>query len=358
MTMAYTNFQSFAEVEAHYNNIKPLVSKRHTLEQDVRPVGDRKRKYERIKKVNRNCYVMMDGYYSGDDVFRWWFIKKEESNIVTEKELIRLAPIVWRRHKDGTETVKFRNGTGRGIHNGRYSFIKRNTPSGISFHIHSGKQFVNGVYLAKGSSITKDDHEREPVSSGWQSWWAAHVKECTHRDDGCAVTFKLVKDGLLAPKWKVETGGKPLPKPPRTLVDKKTKATMQKDIDAFREWGFTMYAMLPKDDREYTTRIRTEVKDYITAQGLGLNYYSWDTLTSFADHPLLTREVIKDDQHPLRVHLAYGILSDVMSMPWGFDQELPMMLHGLDDKEIKVKIMSSFNQKINRTCDLLKTVKG
>jgi len=179
------------------------------------------------------------------------------------------------------------------------------------------------------------------------------VKECTHRDDGCAVTFKLVKDGLLAPKWKVETGGKPLPKPPRTLVDKKTKATMQKDIDAFREWGFTMYAMLPKDDYEYTTRIRTEVKDYITAKKLNLNYYSWDTLTSFADHPLLTREVIKDDQHPLRVHLAYGILSDVLPI-----NAFAVMSPTLDDKEIKVKIMSSFNQKINRTCDLLKTVKG
>ena len=166
MTMLETNFQSFAEVEAHYNSIKPLVSKCHSREQDIRPIGDRKRKYERIKKINRNCYVMMDGYYSGDDVFRWWFMSNDESNTVTDKELIRLAPIVWRRHKDGTETVKFRNGTGQGLHNGRYSFIKRNTPSGIWFNISNGKQFVNGVYLAKGSSITKDDYHREPDSKG------------------------------------------------------------------------------------------------------------------------------------------------------------------------------------------------
>ena len=357
MTMAYTNFQSFAEVEAHYNSIKPLVSKCHTREQDIRPVGDRKRKYERIKKVNRNCYVMMDGYYSGDDVFRWWFINNDQSNIVTEKELIRLAPIVWRRHKDGTETVKFRNGTGQGLHNGRYSFIKRNTPSGIWFNISNGKQFVNGVYLAKGSSITKDDYHREPDSkgSGWQGWWEAYVKECTYRDDGCAVTFKIANKSphYRLPEWEVVTGGKPLPKPPRTIVNKKAKWYMKEHIVKFREWAMTMYPMLPKDTYEYEQRMRNETKEYVAERMGNPNYYAWSLLSIFLDHPELTRDIIKDDQHPLRLHLAYGILSDYMEHTLRMGEE-----QSLDDKEIQARIMSAFNHKINRTCGFLSTVKG
>ena len=355
MTMLETNFQSFAEVEAHYNSIKPLVSKCHTLEQDIRPIGDRKRKYERIKKINRNCYVMMDGYYSGDDVFRWWFMSKDISNIVTEKELIRLAPIVWRKHKDGTETVKFRNGTGQGLHTGRYSFIKRNTPSGIWFNISNGKQFVNGVYLAKGSSITKDDYTRKPEGNGYQSWWESYVKRCTYRDDGCAVTFKIANKSphYNLPEWEVVTGGKPLPKPPRTIVNKKAKSAMKEAIEAFREWGFTMYAMLPKDDREYDQRMRNETKEFVAERMSDPNYYAWSLLSIFLDHPQLTCEIIKDDQHPLRVHLAYGILSDFVDFTMSNGQEA-----GLDDKEIRARIMSTFNQKINRTCGFLKTVKG
>ena len=355
MAMVYTNFESFAEVEAHYNSIKPLVSKCHTLEQDIRPIGDRKRKYERSKKINRNCYVMMDGYYSGDDVFRWWFMSKDISNTVTEKEIIRLAPIVWRRHKDGTETVKFRNGTGQSLHNGRYSFIRRNTPSGMYFNISNGKQFVNGVYLAKGSSITKDDHNRKPISSGYASWWEVYVKECTSRDDGCAVTFKRVCDNpaYITSDWEVQTGGKPLPKPPRTIVNKKAKSAMKEAIEAFREWGFTMYAMLPKDDREYDKRMRDETKEFVAERISNPNYYAWSLLGIFLDHPQLTCEIIKDDQHPLRVHLAYGILSDFVEHTTITGQEV-----GLDDKEIRARIMSTFNQKINRTCGFLKTVKG
>ena len=42
-------FNTFNEVVSWYERTKPLVSKHHSLANDVRPIGDRKRKWERIQ---------------------------------------------------------------------------------------------------------------------------------------------------------------------------------------------------------------------------------------------------------------------------------------------------------------------
>lgn len=60
----------FADAEARYNNTKPVVSKLHTLEQDVRPIGARTRKWERIIKVSDTCYALSCGGRV-DPVFTW-----------------------------------------------------------------------------------------------------------------------------------------------------------------------------------------------------------------------------------------------------------------------------------------------
>ena len=50
-------FNTFNEVVSWYERTKPLVSKHHSLANDVRPIGDRKRKWERIRKVDAETYV-------------------------------------------------------------------------------------------------------------------------------------------------------------------------------------------------------------------------------------------------------------------------------------------------------------
>ena len=80
---------NFKAVEAKYNSIKPVVSKNHTLDQDIRPIGERRYKWQRIKKLSDNCYAFLDGYSYGDDVFRpWWFDAKDpRHNTYTEGNL-------------------------------------------------------------------------------------------------------------------------------------------------------------------------------------------------------------------------------------------------------------------------------
>ena len=58
---------NFNAVASHYAGIKPMTSKVHTLEQDVRPLGDRRRKFERVKKFSDNCYAYYDGN-GGDNI--------------------------------------------------------------------------------------------------------------------------------------------------------------------------------------------------------------------------------------------------------------------------------------------------
>jgi len=138
--MVYINkLDSFADAEKRYNDTKPVRSKHHTLEQDVRPVGKRSRKWERIIKVDDSTYVLSCGGFF-DSVFDWGPGDEtfRRQHPVTTEEVVRLAPIVWRKHKDGTETITIRNGAGDWSHNAVYSFVSRALPHELWFRQRDG----------------------------------------------------------------------------------------------------------------------------------------------------------------------------------------------------------------------------
>ena len=327
---------TFDKVAACYESITPIRGKQHK-DQDVRPLGDRNRKWERIKKINANCYVLTDGYHSGDEVFGVWAYGNEGKP--TEADMINLSPIVWRRHKDGTETVKVRNGTGKGAHNGRYSFLDRHLPHGTRFIVRNGKHFVsfNGTeyYLAKSNTVAKyavpeDDAVRNNP-------WSKHL---TGRDDGVALTFRI-KNGVMS----FEDGGKPLPVPPKVRVDKVAKAKMKDAIADFREWAFNMYPLLPFKDYEYGQRMEQEVSAVV-----GNKYgYGWGIMGKFGDNVELSRDIIRNPDHDLRLHLMYGLMGET-------DYHLE---HTYNTPEEHVqKVRAQFNRHINKLCGFVKTVRG
>ena len=108
---------SFADVEAKYNKTKPVVSKNHTVSQDIRPAGNRKRKWERVKKISDDCYILLSGYGYEDDVFGYG----AKENVTTEEQ-VALAAICWQRDVRGVETIKIRNGIGDHAH--RYPYVQ------------------------------------------------------------------------------------------------------------------------------------------------------------------------------------------------------------------------------------------
>ncbi len=321
---------TFDKVAACYESTKPIRGK--LAPHNVRPLGDRARRWERIKKINNNCYLLMDGYYSGDDVFPTWYSNGEAGN-PTEAEMINLAPIVWRRHRDGTTTIKVRNGTGQGAHVGRYSFLDRHLPNGMRFIIRNGKHFVSlygaEYYLAKSKTAAKCALPKSEHKNRWNSYLTA-------RDDGVALTFR-VDD-----KISFVDGGKKLPVPPKVRVDKKAKAKMKDAIAEFREWAFTMYPLLPVKDREYAERMRTEVREILNVGG-----WSWDMLNMFDTD--VAKHIIRDPEHTLRVHFMYALMGQT-------DYHLG---HTFDsDAEHEKAVKAQFNSRINKACGFNKKVRG
>jgi len=328
---------TFDKVAACYESITPIRGKQHK-DQDVRPLGDRNRKWERIKKINANCYVLTDGYHTGDEVFGAWAYGNEGKP--TEADMINLAPIVWRRHKDGTETVKVRNGTGKGAHNGRYSFLDRHLPSELGFRIRNGKHFVsfNGTeyYLAKSNTVAK---YALPSSEAQRYAWN---KDFTTRDDGVALTFRRFD---RVGGFEFVDGGKPLPVPPKVRVDKVAKAKMKDAIAEFRDWAFAMYPLLPTRDHEYHGRMDKEVREFM---GSG-HSYGWGMTSKFQSNPEITRKIIRDPDHELRLHLMYGLMGET-------DYHLE---HTYNTPEEHVqKVRAQFNRHINKLCGFVKTVRG
>jgi hypothetical protein len=58
-------FNTFDQVAEWYNNTKPLGGK-DNKGLDIRPIGARRYKYERIKKYDEDTYALIDGYFDPD----------------------------------------------------------------------------------------------------------------------------------------------------------------------------------------------------------------------------------------------------------------------------------------------------
>ena len=310
MALTYSGFQTFAEVKAHYNKTKPLVSKLHSLADDIRPIGDRVRKWERIVKINDTCYALSDGYHFGDPHFPT-FSYADNAPEPTLKDMSNYAPIVWRKKRNGVEEVTLRNGWGSGQHTNRYSFLKRHTPYGISFSIGNGKHFVRvqdkDFYLAKQRTAPRHVYTaiKSKAPRNMLYWQKRLVDWVMLTNDDTSLTFSPDKN---APHhWVKVAGGVKMPTPPKVTVKRDMKDRYKVDINTFKEWAFTMGAMLPIHDYKYINRINDEVLQWVDNNK---TRYSWgDPWASVA--PKQMRNIMCNEHHPMRLHLAVTMLRSV-----------------------------------------------
>ncbi len=336
MALTFSNFTTFAEVEAHYNSIKPLRGS-NNAGKDIRPIGDRSRKWERIVKISANCYALSDGYHMGDEHFPSW----PYGGILnpTLADMKKYAPIVWRKDRDGTEQVTLRNGWGPYQHAGRYAFLFRHSPKDLWFHNHNGKHFIRAgqskYYLAKQRTAPRAIYDA--IKNLPPARRSNALKEWVRLpDDNSSLTFSNVQGA-----WVHVGGGRPIPAAPRVYVNKKLKATMKQDIAEFREWTFAMLPLLPKNNYEYTARIQNELKAYYE-ETHGAKFYGWDIPSMFLTKPEMTRDIIKNSDHPMRVHLMYYLMGER-------DQRR---------EYTRSEALAFFNRQINKLCGLTKTAKG
>jgi len=292
MAMYNVNMTSFEGVETRYASIKPLGG-RDNKGKDIRPIADRARKWESIRKISDSCYVLDDG----DCFYSTW-------GHYTDKEKVQLAAIVWRRHKDGTETVTIRNGSGYVAHTSRYSFLDRFIPIGLRFECTYGKQFITNA-----SSTTGINQRIYLAKSNWVGKYlgdnANMYNKRAQRDDGVALVFRRKSRPVNVLGWEFESGGKEIPRPPRTQVIKSLKAKHKKDLEELWTWMVAIQPVMVIGDYSHKWELERE---YDKAAGNAFGHPK-GYLAKFS------RAVLSDTKHPMRLNLAHKFLSRTKDHP-------------------------------------------
>jgi hypothetical protein len=324
---------NFNAVASHYAGIKPMISKVHTLEQDVRPLGDRKRKFERVKKFSDNCYAYYDG--NGGDNIKFWDYGSMHK--ISDEMHVALAPIVWTREVGGwnREILRVRNGSGQFAHNGRYSFLTRALPSAFRFDIDNGKQFIvlnkTRYYLPKsnyGNFYRRDDDTAPQV------------------DDEKYLEFE--RD--MVNGWTIKTNSFTYT-PPRMLVDKERKKKFKPAMDSYYSWLCVMAPMFrehledfPYDYNDKTVQARDQAKhklarekmEELFAYAKEQDWTDADYIYAFemkGDHALI---IMEDEEHPMRMNMAWSMLLDS-----------PLFKAHESDRKL---FRSHYNRWINKVC--------
>jgi len=322
--LTHTNHRSFAEVVAHYDSIVPLRGAQNKG-RDIRPIGDRRRKHERIVKISSSCYALSDGYHFGDGHFGYWPFAGSFTPTSTNME--KHAPIVWRRKRNGTEEVTVRNGFGPGAHNSRYDFLWRHTPMNMWFRIRNGKHFLEigdtNYYMAKSRTVPKYMYEKFVLGGQYNKW-------ATTQDDNSSVKFIRTEDG-----WQhVEGTGCSLPEAAK--VNKDLKAKFKDDIKKFFEWGMAMSPLLPLVDNDYHN---TQMNNLYAHYKQRLRY------SALQPEPLVARSIVRDEQHDARLSLWVFFAKNCTD---GWHWNMEYLTQTVKTKEDLAKVRSRYNSFINK----------
>ena len=281
----YSKVNSFADAEKKYAETKVLKSKNHPAEQDVRPLGTRSRKWERIKKLSDDCYVMLDGCVHTDDIWNGRYERPHE--LVTLNTTF--APIIWTR-KGETESIRIRNGLGSWAHNSRYTFFENWLPMGLEFQIDSGRQYII-------ESHNRSERYYLPKTMHGSVW---HGHGITPKvDDGHYLTFTRYTPyhPIGDSSWKPQ-GDTFEYAHPKQVVDKEAKKKLKPYIDSMWEYITTMYNVLDikralviggydwhasrerrEHNRDYYSRVKSEDKDDKLA--FAVNFLTDERCTDF-----------------------------------------------------------------------------
>lgn len=332
MALTYSQFNSFDEVVAHYNNITPM-SGSANAGKDIRPIGDRTRKYERIVKVSPNCYALSDGYHYGDEYFGAW--THHGAHVPTLSDMEKCAPIVWRRKRDGTEEVTLRNGFGEYAHCSRYAFLYRHTPQGMWFRNRNGKHFIQHgstyYYLAKVRTAPKAVYDaiKERNVTHNNTYTKNRAAWVMKHDDNSAVVFRKNEHG----GWDhVEGTGRNVLETKGPTVNKEVKAKYKSALRSFFQWGLTMSPLLPLEDAEYVEARRVEIVTDSGPKKLTLSYL---------------RKVLVNENHPMRLALWVLFASNCTDKDWGFNREY--YTKTIQTKEDLQRVQARYNTWVNKS---------
>jgi hypothetical protein len=278
-------FDKFEQVVSWYERTKPMISKHHTKEHDVRPIGDRGRKWERIKKIDENTYALLDGNY-GNTI--WGSIHPEQHAWENT-----MAAITWMRREDG-DFIRIRNHTRRNVSVTRYNFLHWHLPMDMRFHYNQ-----QGQHWVRAKTPTGYAEFRLPKCD---VRFDHGTKKFT--DDNVYLMFRVNGDGTftrVGEELEVEV----------KRVDKELKKQWRERVDSFYTYCAAIAPMIDTTwggQQEYATLIREWRIAQLPAGGRIDN--PW--VRSVKHMPTeLVREIVTQEEHPLRVAVAAMVIADI-----------------------------------------------
>ena len=318
-------FATFKDVERHYNNIKPVVSKYHKKEDDIRPINRRDRKWERIEKRSDTEYVFHDYYF------------REE--LAKHTEWQKRPPIVWEAKEMPTgtrELVTVRGSTRWSFDISRHNFLRAYLPVGLFWCVNTNG--THEVLIENGISGVAATSHYMPRPKNYGLKAGPEVTDYL-------LQFVRVNSEDNLPMWECITPEWPKLK---LRVDKNRKKQLKQHNDEF--WGW-MCSVGPMLDMEWSTleSLSTEIIEYMKTSGKQYGFslnggkidpwkYSYGIRNQFPRE--LAEEIVKDYNHPLRIHLACNFLqlNDIKS---------------IGSKEDNNTFRSAYNRWFNTTLGLV-----
>ena len=324
---------SFEAVERLYESIRPVVSKNHTIGDDIRPISSRRKKHERIEKLTNNCYALMEGYGRGDAVFGFG---GEESPTVDETQ--ELSAIVWERHPDRldkfgnpVETIKLRHGTVGSIPMRRYKFLHKWLPESLPLRTEGGKQWIGGQFFP----------QTKYVGGTWYTYLKSTPRGYdiiehygfTDEDDGKFLLFERSYDAWADHQF-VYVGTEFKPPKVTSSVDKDLKAELKPHYEKLWEFACAMAPLLPTGEWQFRRDMAVKRGD----SGLTIGYGGYD------------HEKIIDAIRSENVELRTALITDFLADGGRF-------MKTMRTKEDLKAARTAFNYWINKACGLVTKTK-
>jgi len=276
-------FDTFAEIKKWYEDTKPIISKNHDARCDIRPVGQRRQKWERIVKINENKYAIVDGSWTG----MAWVSSSDDDVKFYELLADKLAPILWEKRDDG-EYIHIRGSVNSGYSIGRYKMLNWYLPFTLR---HFDKQPAGKHWIVDGKGQMQYPLPRMKADVRW------NTHEVVRYEDN-SLTFKRVTDGNgKTTAWErvgeVKVKG--------TTINADRKKQLKPALKSFYDWMVTMRPLIPQDwesTREFSK---------LMAEGLGIDNF-WSGTRAEQVTPTFAESVITNEDSPYRLAFASVVL--------------------------------------------------
>jgi hypothetical protein len=297
----------FADVADWYNRT-PVLRSKFGREHDIRPLDRRDRKW-RIAKLDDNTYVVFDGHTYGDPAFPAYAYGT--SCAPTREDAEHFAAVVWKRHADGTETLKVRGASYPNAKpHSRIPVLNIALPWWATVHtpnrdgnhvLRINRSTAETSALPRDTVLTPSRAIPDAVHAACMASkiWIAERTVPASQDEPATV-FRRHPDG----KWELVSERRG---PRKWRVDKERKAELAADIRAFWEWGSIMLPMLLPMYASVRGCPNTPLADADESARILLN--------NDADTALV-REILTTPDHPMRVELLLLMVYKAEGWSW------------------------------------------